>query len=220
MKSQRTQPVPDSRLPVEVRDLFAAVWAQVAELHASWRILSDLFTGDPIRVALLKETAPAFFLIVRRALQDAMVLRIARLTDPAKQGAFENISLAALFTAVQSRTDPRTATSLASILVELKNMSKPVRTRRNRVVAHLDKPTILLQATEPLPGVSREQFEQILEQMCSFLNRIEVAFGIAESHFGHVVMHGDVTALVFHLEQALATLRKQEAAERGTQVPR
>lgn len=193
----------DEKLPPEMRNLFSQLWQQVASLHFSWGALTQLFNGDPQRIHVLRETAPNFFALVRHALQDSVVLAISRLTDPAIQGRFQNASLAALVDTVRPLAVAEFHSSLARELDALVTAAEPVRARRNRVVAHLDSATILSSDPEPLPGVSRDQFERVLSEIRSLMNRVEAHFADATTAFDRPISHGDADHLVFYLEQAL-----------------
>jgi hypothetical protein len=52
-----------------------------------------LYGESAERVAFLNETAGFFFRVVQDVLWDDILLHIARLTDPPKQGVYENLTL-------------------------------------------------------------------------------------------------------------------------------
>lgn len=201
-------------LPSEIADLFKQLWNQVAGLHFYWAALTRLFNGDPKRVWVLQNTAPAFFGLVRHSLQDSVVLSIARITDLESLGRFRNASLAALVTASRALVCEPLAAELDRDLKQVGVAAKSVRERRNRVVAHLDAPTVLSTDPDPLPGVTRAEFEAVLALIRSLMNKIESRFRRSTTAYDTSVAHGDADHLVFYLEQALAA-ENEERRKRG-----
>jgi hypothetical protein len=204
------------KLPPEIRDLFKGLWNQVASLHFRWGALTHLFTGDPKRTRMLLDTAPHFFGLVRLSLQDAVVLGVSRLADPARG----NLSLEALVIAVEPIAPTALAHRLRGDLARLREVATPMRLRRNRVVAHLDRETLLAKAPDSLPGVAPGEFEAALAAIESLMNTVEQHFTQGETAYGTSLSHGDVDALVHHLEAALRAedeerLRRGLAPRRG-----
>lgn len=190
------------RLPEEIRDLYGVLWDQLVGVHFAWGVLQDLFTGDPERGRLLEMTAPAFFQFVRQALQDAVIVGVARLSDKPDQGNYRNASLEAL---VQDAcaVDPGLSAGLAQLVQTMVVATRPVHARRSQLVAHLNRDTILSRDSRPLPGVSSAQMEAALAAMREIMNRIELHFADSTTLYEQGVAHGDADALVCHLERSL-----------------
>jgi hypothetical protein len=75
----------EARMPREVARLYHAVWVDVVQVHFVWRSYSQLYGSDD-SVEVLNRCAGSFFARLQRSLNNDLLLRIARLADPAKSG--------------------------------------------------------------------------------------------------------------------------------------
>ena len=88
-----------------------------------------------------------------------MLLHLARLTDPPKQGKFENLTLLRLPGAVE---DVQLRLKVCNLVEQVKSKTEFARTWRNRHIAHTDLPLALNAESEQLPGVSRSNVDNAL----------------------------------------------------------
>src|SRR6266567_1507651 len=87
-----------SAMGVELGPLYHYLNNECTILHLDWAEFKELFATSQDRIELLNESAPGFFSNFQGILWEMVLLRIARLMDPASSGGKgkENASLAAL----------------------------------------------------------------------------------------------------------------------------
>lgn len=195
--------LPEEKIPAVARELFASLRSDAVIANLYWKLLSETFTGTEKRGRLLAETAGHFFQYARLAFQDAVVLRIARMNDPARSGRNANVSLAALVERVAPLVPTELATGLDELLKRAREAADPAILRRHKVTVHRDAETVL--AKEPaIPGVSRVQMEAALNAIASLLNAIQYHFMEESRTFYDGVASGSGgRAVVVHLERSL-----------------
>jgi hypothetical protein len=190
-------------LPDPIRELYESRWQEAAEFHSVWVMLQQLFDGTAKNARLIRHTGASFFMAVRKAMRDSIVLSVARLTDPPRTGRKENASLPALLEKTRECGAPALVVELELLMGEIKTLAEPIRDRRNRALAHADLETALLIHPDPLPGISFALLEELSSKIADFLNRITRHFLRSETRFTHPVMSGDAKTLLFYLEKAL-----------------
>ncbi|MHB1417651.1 MAG: AbiU2 domain-containing protein, partial [Chloroflexota bacterium] len=134
-------------------------------------------------------------------------LHIARLTDPPKQGQFDNLSLLRLPEEIEDSALEQEVRYLVGVA---RDRSQFAREWRNKHIAHRDLRLALDAEAEPLPGVSRQQVEEALASIAVVMNVVHAHFLGAEVAFRHFVAHGDGDALVYWLQSALRSERLQQ----------
>src|SRR5205814_2375279 len=113
-----------------------------------------------------------FFFIIQDVLIDEVQVSLSKLTDPAKTGKHENLSLEQLQTRLDNHADATLAASNRKILDVLHSQCAPFREWRNKNLAHIDLLTAMKAAPNPLPGVSRQMIEDALASVRDYLNAI------------------------------------------------
>ena len=189
-----------SDMPESIKDVFDELKNEILWLHAQWKIYRQLFAHSARRVDLLNRSARVFFIIVHATLLDEIQLSLGKLTDPARTGKHENLSLAQLQERVETLGDQALSSQLNEILVELcgdrNNLDKPgkckaIRIRRNKRLAHFDLDTSLQLDAEPLPGISRQMIEDALSLIRKYMNTIGIRLSQTETAYERVTMSGD-----------------------------
>ena len=149
-----------SAIPSSVEEVYAVLKTEVTWLHGRWICYRQLFAESERRIDLLNECASTFFFIIQDVLLDEVQVSLSKLTDPAKSGKFDNLSLEQL----QARLEGHGAASLATanrvLLDKLHTQCAPFREWRNKKLAHLDLSTSMKATTNPLPGVSRRMIRR------------------------------------------------------------
>ena len=80
--------------------LYHALESELTWFHAKWLEYRKLYAHSEKRIDFLNESAAFFFRIVQDTLLENILLHITRLTDPPRQGPFENLTLLQLPAAV------------------------------------------------------------------------------------------------------------------------
>lgn len=182
--------------------IYHALYNEVAWLHAKWLEYRKLFAKSAQRIDLLNETAGFFFGVVQDVLWKDVLLHIARLTDPAKQGKYENLTLFQLPNIVPK---PELVIELCQLIEVAKTSSKFARDWRNKRLAHHDLAITLDLQAVPLPGVSRQHVEETLASFRAVLNHLHAHYFQSEVAFEHFLTHDDADTLVHHLSVAKQT---------------
>ena len=191
--------------PGEAGELFYWVWNDVSVLHFDWKTYRALFGTSPERVELLNRVAGVFFGTVHRVLLYDVLLRLARLTDPAVTGHRkdrENAGLRQLVEKLKPRLAPAAHSDLEQQVDELVTLCGPIRENRDRRMAHSDLATALEYHPDPLPGVSRAQVEEILSRIRAFINKLEWHTERPQTDFTLVSALGDAEVLLRKLKYA------------------
>lgn len=190
-------------MPTEISSVYDELHSEVTWLHGRWICYRQLFAHSPKRIDLLNETASTFFYILQEVLLDEVQVTLSKLTDPARSGMHENLSLEQL----QERLVAHAATSLVATcqlsLDLLHKQCEPFRTRRHKTLAHLDLQVALRTPATPLPDVSRQMIEDALLTLRNYLNVIELHFNGSEWGYEHFIMTSDGDALIANLRAGL-----------------
>ncbi len=139
--------------------LYHALEDEVTWFHAKWLEYRKLFAKSEKRIELLNETAGFFFRVVQDVLWDDVLLHIARLTDPAKHGRFENLTLPRL---AKGFKNTEIGPEFCQLVDLVESRAEFAREWRNRRIAHRDLPLALDLKAQPLPAISRQHVEEVL----------------------------------------------------------
>ena len=186
--------------------VYHALHNEVAWIHAKWQEYRKLYGKSEERIELLSETAGFFFLVVQRVLWDDVLLHLARLTDPPKQGRFENLTLLDLPEAVE---DIQFQSEVRSLIEEVTSKTEFAREHRNKRIAHKDLSLALGQKVKPLPGVNRANVEEALSSTRRVMNLLSNKYCGSMTAFEHFLADGDAEALFSYLSLA-SSARKRE----------
>lgn len=182
-------------MPPDLKQTFDKLKHEVVRLHARWKIYRQLFGHSQKRVDLLNECASFCFFVMDNVLFADVQLGLSKLTDPAKKGGHETLSLEQLLLGVQKMKDYALASSLRQTLGKPRDTCKDVRRRRNKRLAHLDLDTAPHVAT-PLRGISRQLIEDALALVRQFMNEVEAHYCQAPTSYQHVLATGDREVLI------------------------
>jgi len=189
-----------SNVPSEFVDIFDELRAEIVWLHARWLTYRDLYAESPQRVALLNKSAGLFFYIIQDLFLDELQICLSKLTDPARTGKHENLSLECLQAKLDQFGDPKVATKCRTLLDAIQDQCQIFRVRRHKTLAHLDLRTALKQLPAPLPGVSRQMISDALKSTRDYMNLIDLHYNHSEMAYEHFIGHEGAPSL-------LATLR-------------
>lgn len=179
--------------------VYTEIDQDVTRLHANWKLILQLF-GSQESVDILNQSAGFAIRTIQDSLTDGVILRIAKLTDPAKTGRLENLSLASLIEHLPS--DPpvaklrdRLATQLDSIGTAVDGM----RTIRNKRIAHRDHASAI-DPNEIIPGVPLSAIEESIRLIREFMHDIQGHYGFGGTVYDMVELGRDGDHLLFRLQ--------------------
>lgn len=201
-----------SNIPVQFIEIYDKLRSEITWLHGRWLTYRELFAKSSRRIGFLNECAGAFFYIIQEVLIDEVQVSLSKLTDPARSGKHENLSLAQLQTQLQLYGDPALAAKCRDILDEIHNHCEVFRLRRHKTLAHLDLHTMMSQLSQPLPEVSRKMIDDALESVRDFMNSIEIHYNDSEWGYEYFILNQGAGAL---METLRAGLRYEELIKDG-----
>jgi HEPN superfamily AbiU2-like protein len=190
------QPNPIRPIPTEIAEVYDKIRSEVTWLHGRWTCYRQLFAVSPKRIELLNESAGTFFYILQDVLFADIQVALCKLSDPAKQRGFENLSLVQLQARLQTYGDAELAYECGRTLDSLHMQCGPFRTWRHKKLAHLDLSTALRSSTQPLPAISRQMVEDALLTIRTYLNAIEMHYNNSEWCYEDFIMSSDGDALI------------------------
>lgn len=193
-----------SSIPANVDEVFQELKTETTWLHARWIMYRQLFAHSAQRIDLLNECASTFFYTIQDMLIGDVQIALSKLTDPARTGGHENLSLEQLQERVEKQGEAGLQSTLRQILDELHQKCQVFRTWRNKRLAHLDLTTAMQSTLNPLPGVSRQMIEEALELVRRYLNTIQIHYEEGETGYEHFIMSAsDGEALISMLKYGL-----------------
>lgn len=200
----KTHPTP---MPEALAVTFEQLSSDTVWLHARWILYRQLFGTNERRVELLNRVAPYFFHEVQQILADDCLLALCRLTDRLSTGCQPNLVLESLVSLVDPCQHGDLRRALDDKLKLVVERVAPFRLSRNKRIAHRDRSVALGPSTSPLPGLSRDKFEDALAAIRDFLNEIEGFFNDSEMAYQEVFAASDGEALIHALKQTVECAR-------------
>ena len=188
--------------------VFHALSHEVAWLHAKWLEYRKLFAKSEERLDLLNSSAGFFFYTIQKVVWEDVLLHIARLLDPPKQGKHANLSLRMLPDFLRDQ-EAEPAPTLCWLLEVAEESAGFVRDWRDKHLAHRDLDYAMGRAASPLAAVSRQQVEQALASLRAVLNHLHTHYLGGQVGYEHFWTHSDADELVYHLSVARRAERAQ-----------
>jgi hypothetical protein len=183
----------DARIPENIRVIFMWLCQDVAALQSEWDFYLELY-GNEENTALLSDLASWSFKIVEEALRNDMTMTISRLSDPStSMRTKENLSLATLVEKCSDIPD------LDSRLADFQAACKPVSNWRNKHVGHNDLHTKIHPRENPLPGITKNQIDEIINRASEILKIVALQYANGDLYF-HTIARGDAKDLIFWLK--------------------
>jgi len=190
-----------NNIPSNIIDVFEKLKIEVTWLHVRWKIYRQLFAHSGKRIDLLNECASTFFYVIQETLIDEVQVYICKLTDPACNGRYENLSFEQLQRRVEDQGERQLSADLRKLLDDLYDKSQDFRTWRNKRLTHLDLNTAMQSNTNDLPVIYRQMIEDTLRLLRNYMNTIEVHYCHRETDYDNFHMSSsDGEALVFMLK--------------------
>lgn len=190
-------------IPKDIDDVYEELKTEITWLHGRWVVYRQLFAESEKRIDLLNDCASAFFYIIQDVLIGEIQISLSKLTDQARSGKFNNLSLEQLQALVDTHGDQTLAAQTRLVLDQLHSKCEPFRVWRNKRLAHLDLTTAMKSNADPLPGISRQMIEDALSLVREFMNKIEGHYRDSEVGYEHFIMHSDGEALVAMLRSGM-----------------
>jgi hypothetical protein len=195
-----------SNIPPDVAEIFEPLRTEIIWLHVRWilyeQLYEQLFGHSEKRVDLLNESAGTLFYVVQDTLLGEIKIALSKLTDPARQGKFDNLSLEMLQSRIKLAADQQLQDTTRSLLDSLHSICGRFRTWRNKTLAHLDLDTALKAETSQLPAITRQMVNDALRLVRDYMNEIEGRYDDSETAYEHFIMHASDGNSLAHLLKA------------------
>jgi hypothetical protein len=117
---------------------YSALWQEVASIYWRWGEYVLLFATNSERVAVLNKASPQFFRMIQDDLWDAVLLHIARLTDPPNSFRRKDKSNLTIQNLPNLIEDPSAKAKVTSLIELATKQSAFCRDWRNRHIAHAE----------------------------------------------------------------------------------
>lgn len=186
----------------DLGSIYAALWQQIAWVHAKWSEYVVLFGTKESRVDLLNSVAPSFCRLIQDSLWENVLLHIARLTDPPTTGRKQNLTIQRLADLIH---DVQTKAKVQELVVQALAASVFARDWRNRHIAHSDLHLSLSNAAQALKPASRQKVLEALQALATVMNAVAAHYLDSSSFFE--ASDGDAKSLLYVLDDGLTADR-------------
>jgi len=163
--------------------------------HDRWVIYSQLFAKGVNRLLLNRYTGN-FAAILQQLLEDDIILRISKLTDPAftkkRKQQLYNCTLDLAISQLDLQADPTTS----ALRSKIERRCRTIKVRRDKKIAHADlvaKVTPLLVSKATVRGIFRDT--ELL------IHELNDRAGMPKFFLSSRVFNGDGNDLIFHLKR-------------------
>jgi len=189
-------------MPDTVSVVYEALCREIQEIHVRWKLYRQLYGRNQLRFDLMREIASTFFARIHYILLDDVVMGVVRMTDPAKTARNKNLSAYQLRDRLVNNGIQEVANRVAGRLKTLEPMMGPFREQRNKRLAHTDLENRLKTSDKPLPGISRQDIELVLEHLRAVLNDVQEHFHGGHTGYEYVVTEKDADTLIDSMKYA------------------
>ena len=137
------------------------LWDELVLLRDVWNQYNALYRNSDDVGVLLDRSARWFFRSHAGLLSREIILRVARLTDNEGTKGQRNLVLASILKDAGIDAVPGLREELKRELAELRELSKPVRHRQHKYLAHLDR-AAATGAAPPAPPVTWDDIARLI----------------------------------------------------------
>ena len=183
-------------MPQDVYIIYEKLKNEVNWLYVKWKIYRQLYDQGQKRVDLLNQSAALFFYVIEQSLMSEISIFVSKLTDPARKGRFENLSLYQLQERIEKHCDSVFVSSSCEFLKAVEKRCEPLRKWRDKKLAHLDLGVAMNNGVVKLPDFSREEIGGSISAISDYLNNIEGHYNDSYHAYENMVIHTDANELV------------------------
>ncbi|HWE37831.1 MAG TPA: hypothetical protein VG406_14780 [Isosphaeraceae bacterium] len=203
--------------PPTLSTVYEAIESDVIQLHFRYKLFKQLYATQAT-VDILNVVAPALFAEVRQIMLENIMMVISQLTDPPtsrgpKGATLENLTMRRLVETIDAQeTGLADRLGVPRLLEMLDGHAEPIRTVRNRMLAHNDWG----RRTEPMPLVMKEHIDGTIEAMERILRVTSLYFRDIDIRC-EPFSHSDGDALIEILRQWQEFSKEAEPYRWGSQ---
>ncbi len=197
----------DSDPVFDAAQLWDAVRNEVIYIYAYWKLYEGLYRKSKETIEVLNEVSGFGFRAIHDALIGSIILRVARLSDPAANRQQSNLSLAKLVEVASADKPTQVGQRLRDSLNQVRADIQPLTLHCHKRLAHNDAEFRL--GVKSLPPLPLELFRKAFKSISDLMNEIGEQFGYGFNIFDPV-MEPDAVSIVMHLEEGIAMLDFQK----------
>jgi hypothetical protein len=187
---------------VETHPIVRGVYSQVVLLSFAWHEFRALFLSEPSRIEILNKAAGGFFGIIQDTLVDALFLRLAVLSDPARSGKYENVSFDRLMEELRCELGVKGAESEADrVRQEFHAAVAGIKAHRNKRIAHADVDVVATQVV-PLDRVTIDDLRKGVDLAFKTFNAMCKPLTETEYALENPIITGEASGLLWALAAA------------------
>jgi len=186
-----------TKMPSPVAEVHEGLVRVVITANVRWTLALQLF-GSMDRVKLLYDLADVLFDQVKQTMISDVVLKLSQLTDKARMGKNENLSLHRLRDVVEAN-EPGLAAKLQldSMIQAMETVCKSIREMRNRTIAHRDWG----RRAEATPVTNKEEIDQALDLASRIMNAVHLHYENKTIRYEPYPGSPDGDRLIYHLQR-------------------
>ena len=196
--------------PESVAEFAYHLWNAICHLNLSMAAYSQLYSSKEV-LEILNSSARRFFSLLQSWLPWTIYLQIGRLTDPAQSGTRSglrsNASFVGFVKVLRDAGETAAADALDKDYKALEPDVQKIRNIRNRMLAHADLQTVLRKES-PLPDISHEELEALVDKIGKTYNRIDARFRGKQTNFEGMGTSTGVDALTAFLERGVKSFER------------
>lgn len=194
-----------------VPDPFAILQHRVAEVHWRWKVWKQLYMSSESAIRLMNRAAPSLFAMIKDIMVEDVMLRLCKLADPPEGAGRPNLVLARVLKQAASRLDKAELAAAMHAAHQLTQAIAPLRTIRNRRIAHEDHATTV--GDDVLPKVSDAEVDQALARATALIELLDPKRELVHFAYNGMIAVGDGESLLYALE--CAEQYRSECLKRG-----
>lgn len=202
-------------VPNPLEEIYLGLENEVFTLYERWIMFSQLFKDDKEQTALLEKIAPSFFGSLSIILLSDLVSSLCRLTDPPSMHNRQNLVLSQLIEHLNPDDHEAKIKELEQALKQVEKFCKPLKTIRNRRLAHSDLKTILSPTTNALPAISVSDIKNTLDSVAQYMNTFKLHFTGYTCDFEDPSLLDDATGLIEALRNSVSSPSQQKMSGTG-----
>lgn len=190
-----------------LKQVFNVVDEQARALGSCWQLYEQVYRAGPVQIEMLNRMASTFFAVAGLALEEQIILNIARLFDPPGNAHQENASLRKLTACVEAELGRDQAMFLKEELERVGPSAAAIIKRRHKALAHTDLNVALSVRGSNLPDISINEIKFCMGGVEAILNAVRHRLGHPRFSYLHPLQQGDGEALLKALHAGDESLR-------------
>lgn len=163
---------------------------EISFLHDKWNEYLFMYDVEQETIDILNSIAPYFFFLHQRMLKHDIIISISRLLDKAHTGrdkSQRNASFARIIEDLSPHVDNNIITEWKADLKRVNANSRNIKKMRDKFISHSDYDLHIDKESEKIPNISKEDIDQVLEQIRELANKIEFHFRGGSVYYQHII---------------------------------